>query len=229
MKEIVAAKDNLINCQNALERFLYSIITEKTLPDEEVLKSRAEYFKWIEIKTNIIDNENSFALPYNVIPNKISEYVYNYLHMEKREVVRKYYEKDNKTGSLIISVKKNNIPLKDLELLVHSLTLRRGNVIWVNFGFNIGREFRGKHPALILKNAKDTIIALPLSSQLPINLAINVEIDTVYGLPLIKRWGNILRITPVSIMRIDFDSPVGSVKNAVLREISDKVKEYGVK
>ena len=70
---------------------------------------------------------------------------------------------------------------------------------------------------------------LPLSSKTPNNLDINVEIASVYGLPLKVRWGNILRITPVSIIRIDFDSPIGSVKNDVLKDISAKVQAHGIK
>jgi len=93
----------------------------------------------------------------------------------------------------------------------------------------VGREFGGKHPALILKNTKDTLIVLPLSSQPPNNSDINVQIDNVYGLPLKLRWGNVLRITPISIIRIDFNSPIGSVKNDILKEVSNKVKIYGIK
>ena len=29
--------------------------------------------------------------------------------------------------------------------------IQRGNVLWVNFGFNIGSEFGGQHPAVIIK------------------------------------------------------------------------------
>ena len=28
----------------------------------------------------------------------------------------------------------------------------RGDVVWVEFGFNIGEEFSGRHPAVVLKN-----------------------------------------------------------------------------
>ena len=31
----------------------------------------------------------------------------------------------------------------------------RGDVVWVEFGFNIGEEFSGRHPALVLKNRKN--------------------------------------------------------------------------
>jgi len=99
----------------------------------------------------------------------------------------------------------------------------------VNFGFNVGHEFSGKHPALILKNTKHTMVVIPLSSQMPNNPDINVKIDNVYGLPIKTRWGNILRIVPISIVRIDFNSRIGSVKNDILKEISDKIKLHGIK
>jgi len=221
-------EDNLKKCQNTLQKFLDDITANAPL-DDESLKLRNEYFKWTDLKTKLISNEENYILPYNVLPNKVSEYIYNYLYQDKRDIVDKYYKKDKTTGEYIINANKKSIPVNDVELLIHNLILRRGNVVWVNFGFNIGCEFRGKHPALILKNTKDTIIVIPLSSQSPNNPDINVKIDIVYGLPQIIRWGNIFRIVPISLIRIDFDSPIGSVKNYVLKEISDKIKIHGIK
>jgi mRNA-degrading endonuclease toxin of MazEF toxin-antitoxin module len=45
--------------------------------------------------------------------------------------------------------------------MLHNLVLIRGNVIWVEFGFNIGCEFGGKHPAIILKNIGEDLIVAP--------------------------------------------------------------------
>ena len=33
----------------------------------------------------------------------------------------------------------------------------RGDVVWVEFGFNIGEEFSGRHPAVVLKNGGKTL------------------------------------------------------------------------
>jgi hypothetical protein len=57
----------------------------------------------------------------------------------------------------------------------------------------------------------------------------NVKVDTIYGLPPRTRYGNIQRIKPVSILRIDFNSPIGSVKNSVLADVGVKGKSYGIK
>ena len=228
MSRIESAKKSLDGCKNTLQKYLDDVMTNES-PDEDSLKLRDEYFKWIDAKTKFVESENTFILPPKALPNKISGYIYSYLYQDKKDVIDKYYKKDDKTGEFIINASKKNVSADDAELLIHNLVLRRGNVVWVNFGFNIGREFGGKHPALILKNTKDTVIVLPLSSQPPKNPEVNVQIDNVYGLPLKTRWGNVLRITPISIIRIDFDSPVGSVKNSVLQDISDKIKAHGIK
>jgi len=228
MAKIDDARNSLINCQNTLQKHLDDV-TIGTPIDDEALKLREEYFKWVDLKTKLISGEKGFVLPYSALPNKISEYIYNYLYQDKKNIVDKYYKKDDSLGEFIINAKKTSIPQNEAEILIHSLVLRRGNVIWVNFGFNIGYEFGGKHPALILKNTKYVMIVIPLSSQTPNNPDINVKIDNVYNLPLKIRWGNVLRIMPISIIRIDFSSPVGSVKNGILKEISDKIKEYGIK
>jgi len=222
------AKNSLKDCKDTLQKYLDDVTTATPL-DEESLQLRIEYFNWTEMKTKLIDNEKNFILPFGALPNKINGYIYNYLFQDKKDVIDKYYQRSGNIGELVINIKKSDVPINDVELLIHNIILRRGNVIWVNFGFNIGREFRGKHPALILKNVKDTLIVLPLSSKPPNDPDISVKIDNVYGLPLKLRWGNILRIIPVSIMRIDFNSPIGSVKNDVLKDVSDKIKAHGIK
>ena len=221
-------KKSLCNCIATLEKYFNTITTNVPL-DDEALKKVDGYLKWTDLKTNIISNESNFAMPCNALPNKIDGYIHSYLYPDKQAVVDKYYKKNSSSGNFTININKKSIPANEVELLINNLVLRRGNVVWVNFGFNIGSEFGGKHPALILKNTKNTLIVLPLSSQPPKNPSINVEIDTVYGFPIRKRWGSILRIVPVSVMRIDFESPHGSVKNEVLKDISAKIKTYGIK
>ncbi len=44
---------------------------------------------------------------------------------------------------------------------------KRGNVIWLDFEFNIGNEFGGMHPAVILKNFDNDLFVVPISSKKP--------------------------------------------------------------
>ena len=84
----------------------------------------------------------------------------------------------------------------------------RGDVIWVEFGFNIGEEFSGRHPAVVLKNGGKTLLVLPITSKLPspkqLSSKIYVELGRIYNFKNMKRWVNIFNIIPISIEGIDF-------------------------
>lgn len=190
-----------------------------------------EYFKWIALKTRIILKEKSYSIPNKAIPSIISEYEFNYLYPEKQKIIFKYYKFELENKRYVLNAKKSNISENDKNIIIHSCVLRRGAVVWVEFGYNIGCEFGGKHPALILRNCKNSLIVVPLSSQAPTESTekFSIEIEKVFNFPIKKRWTNILRMQPISIQRVDFLSTYGSVSNKVLRDISEKINQYGVK
>jgi mRNA-degrading endonuclease toxin of MazEF toxin-antitoxin module len=96
--------------------------------------------------------------------------------------------------------------------------------VWVNFGYNIGVEFGGHHPAIILRNNKESLFVAPLSSQIPKDMNINVFIDYVYGYEKMDRYVNVLRLCHVSIIRVDLLGKIGTVKGNLLDEIIKKQK-----
>ncbi len=99
----------------------------------------------------------------------------------------------------------------------------RGDVIWVEFGFNIGEEFSGRHPAVVLKNGGKTLLVLPITSKLPspkqLSSKIYVELGRIYNFKNMKRWVNIFNIIPISIERIDFTKKKGNIKGHDLDNI----------
>lgn len=104
--------------------------------------------------------------------------------------------------------------------------LIRGKVVWIDFGFNIGNEFGGKHPAIILRKTKDSVFVVPISSKRPnIINKYHVQIDKIYNFKDMERWINVLRVKQVSIQRIDFNSSIGNVKGHILDKISEAIKE----
>ena len=122
--------------------------------------------------------------------------------------------------------------------------LKRGNVVWVDFGFNIGTEFGGRHPAIILKRIKqiDQIVVIPLDSSSDIpdtelkreNFDFWVKIlgEEIWGMTNQIRWANVYNITQVSNIRVDFFDNEGnfkyfSVDYDVLDRIDEKVKKFG--
>lgn len=195
--------------------------------DPENIKLANEYYKWTSLKTNLILNEKTFQIPTSALPNVIKPSSFQWLHTDKQAVVSKYYQYDKDTDKYVIAVKKTAIPEADIELIMRSLVLTRKAVVWVDFGYNIGTEFGGRHPAIILKNLKDSLIVIPLSSQMPKTMDYNVKIDKVYGFPEMPRWANVTRITQVSLSRVHYEK-FGDVKPVVLKEISEKIASCGI-
>ena len=104
--------------------------------------------------------------------------------------------------------------------------LVRGSVVWIEFGFNIGNEFGGRHPAIILRKTGSSIFVLPLSSQEPDNKKdYNVKVEKVYGFKNMVRWINVLKLQNVSIQRVDTSASIGNVKGNVLNDINDALKK----
>lgn len=201
--------------------------TQIDFHEPEQIKLANEYYKWTTLKTNLILDEKSFQIPPIALPNTIKKDTYKWLRPEKQAVVSKYYCYDKETDKYIISVKKDSVPNEDIEIITRSLVLIRKAVVWVDFGYNIGTEFGGRHPAIILKNLKDSLIVIPLSSQEPKTMDYSVKIDKVYGYPLMPRWANVTRITQVSLSRVHFEK-IGDVKPYVLKQISEKMKSCGI-
>lgn len=195
--------------------------------DPESIKLSSEYYKWTSLKTSLIMDEKSFRIPPSALPNIIKPSSFQWLHADKQAVVSKYYRYDKATDKYIISVKKETVPQPDIELIARSLVLIRKAVIWVDFGYNIGTEFGGRHPAIILKNLKDSLVVIPLSSQMPKTMDYSVLVDKVYGFPEMPRWANVTRITQISLSRVHFKT-FGDVKPAVLKDISAKLASCGI-
>ena len=107
--------------------------------------------------------------------------------------------------------------------------VKRGTVIWIEFGFNIGDEFGGKHPAIVLRKTGSSVFVIPLSSKEPTQVKPHhVKIEKVYGFKNITRWANVLRLINVSLQRVDTTASIGNVKGADLDRINDAIKKTHV-
>ena len=126
--------------------------------------------------------------------------------------------------NMIINEKKFSIP--------DGTHIKRGDVYWIEFGFNIDEEFGGRHPGIVLRRGGNTAIVLPLSTQDPTNdqkkSGIYVEIKKVWGFKNMTRWVNVLNSTPISIQRFDFASNKGNVKGPDLDAINEAIEKSGL-
>lgn len=149
MKHTVTPED----VSNSFEEILTALrnhFAGINLSEPESTKLANEYYKWTHLKTDLISNEKAFRIPACALPNTIKPSSFQWLHTDKQTVVDRYYRYDSETNQYIISVRKDTVPDEDIRLIVRSLVLIRKAVIWVDFGYNIGTEFGGRHPAVIL-------------------------------------------------------------------------------
>lgn len=156
-------KEAYIKCLKKLREF------RKSLNTENDLKRGKLYFTWIRDKTKKIENEKDIDYIYKNIVQytlknyKIDKYNYERLNKQLKNIVKNNYAL-KKTNYIFNNT---NISKEDTMLLTKKVLLKRGNVVWIDFGFNIGNEFGGMHPAIILKNFDNEIFVLPISSKKP--------------------------------------------------------------
>lgn len=112
---------------------------------------------------------------------------------------------------------------------INSEMLKRGMVVWMNFGVNIGNEFSGKHPALIINaNIRSgDVYVLPIDSgDIKLKNGYCIKIPRVYGFKDMPRYVNLYRAQWLSVNRIDFDNRVGHIDNKLLSEIKLALEKF---
>ena len=237
-------KEAYIKCLKKLREF------RKSLNTENDLKRGKLYFTWIKDKTEKIENEENIDYIYkNIVRHalknyKIDKYNYERLNKQLKNIVKNNYALKKKNYIF----NNANISKEDTMLLTKKVLLKRGNVVWIDFGFNIGNEFGGMHPAIILKNFDIEIFVLPISSKKPKeykkleqdyhNKKITLEecekkkgqiteivqIDNIYRFKDMIRWANITRMKKVSILRLNFSGTIGKVDGKYLSTINEKIR-----
>ena len=236
-------KQAYINCLKKLREF------RKNLKLDKDIKRGKLYFTWIKDKTEKIENEKDEKFIYNnmiqyTLKNyKIDTYTYERLDRKLKSIVNDNYILKNNNYIF------NNMTITkgDVVLLMKKILFKRGNVVWIDFGFNIGNEFGGMHPAIILKNFNSELFVLPVSSKKPkeylkieqeyknekitfeecekkkSKITEVVQIDSIYRFKDMTRWANITRMKKVSILRLNFNGTIGKIDGKYLSIINEKI------
>lgn len=202
--------------------------TDELTPEQ--VKRTCLYLESLIIKSNYFEIEKyPLEIPITVFPKKITKFVYDKSKDKIRKMIEKYYTWSENAREYHFNLCES-IEYDDKYSMLHGLIFVRGNVVWIDFGFNVGCEFGGKHPAVILKNLGDNIVVAPLTSgTLESPRPFEVVINTVYNLPKRNRYTNITRILSVSTYRVDLSSPVGSIHSRDLTSIFAAMKlEWGL-
>ena len=214
-----------LSYKNAIQTLTELITANNGNLDDFKLKL---YFDWITTKTEFLQKESQpISIPDTKLPNEISFQTYAHLRPNLKIIVDNAYDILN--GKYVRN--DSRVAIEDSTLLFRSLFLSSRNVVWVDFGFNIGSEFGGRHPAIILKNMGDVLIVAPVSTNTngvqASNTVITFYPNEFYRMPSLRhRFTNITRITPVSLIRVDLDSQIGSVKTTKFNEILTKIKNF---
>lgn len=236
-------KNSYLNCLKKLRDF------RRSLKNDTDIKRGKLYFTWIKDKTEKIRNETDENYIYNnlikyALKNyKIDKYIYERLNKALKAIVKNNYILNN--NNYIFN--NTDISKEDALLLAKKVLLKRGNVVWIDFGFNVGNEFGGMHPAIILKNFDNELFVLPISSKKPseykkIEKEFNdrkitkkeyekqkndiieiVQIDKIYRFKDMTRWTNITRMRKVSILRLNFNGTIGKIDGKYLNIINEKI------
>lgn len=107
--------------------------------------------------------------------------------------------------------------------------IKRGNVIWVNFGFNIGSEFGGHHPAIIIKKMGNGVYVIPIDSgkipETKINKNYYISIPYIYGFKNMPRHCNIYKMVCIDPRRFDFNGSYGKIHGKIMTKISNALKQ----
>lgn len=179
------------------------------------------YLEWLIKKTEFISTEK---LPLNIsdntIPKKINKFKYDKLPKQERDFLNKYYKESHDCYKLSCEYK--FITEEARERIANDILLSRGCVCWVEFGFNIGSEYGGCRPAIVIKNFKNTLLVVPLTTQEKQNREYILEVPFVYDLPKMKRWAMLSNITTISTHRVCFNGSFGRVRGEIIDEIRDR-------
>ena len=238
-----------VSCLKKLRQF------KKLLTSENDLKRGKLYFSWIESKTDKIENEKDDnyiyknIVKYTLPKYKIDEFSYKKANKNLKQIIDNNYIRQKN----YYVFNNTNISYEDTMLITKKAVLKRGNVVWIDFGFNIGNEFGGMHPAVILKNFDKDLFVLPVSSKKPIEyeklekiladgkisekecearknkITEIVQLNDISGFKKMMRWANITRIRKVSLLRLNFSGTIGRIDGEYINTISSKIsKEFGV-
>ena len=121
-------------------------------------------------------------------------------------------------------------------------SLKRGHIILAELGFNLGKEFGGRHYCIVLRDSSktnDRVLVLPITTQKPSDYekykkTLYIEFDNLPRMNRAednnsengtKRWCNILNIRSISKARIIYPTERGIPKiyDSQIKEISYRI------
>lgn len=183
-------------------------------------------FNWTRTKFEKFSTEHEVVIPWEYIPKKIDAYEFSKLDTTSQSIVVKYYIELDENGNKIHKRQSSASAATQQEIhnLVKNMIFKRAKVVWVDFGCNLGNEFGGIHPAVILKRSGDNLIVLPLSSgSASTKGSFIVDVPLVYQFSKkIPRWTSVHRMRTIHPKRILFTTH-GSLPTNTMKLINEAI------
>ena len=207
------------------------------------------YFTWLADKTEKVMNEKDEKYIYtNVLNNTLQNYVITqYTFNKSNKTIKNIIKKNYNFSENKYTFTNSKISVDDVKMLMKYVLFKRGNVIWLDFGFNIGNEFGGMHPAVILKNFDNDLFVVPISSKKPPeylkieqdlkdkkitdddyqkrkdDITEIIELSKINGFRNMLRWARITRMKKISMLRVNFSGTIGTLDGTDMDKIAEKI------
>lgn len=221
----------------------------KSLVEDRDKKRGKLYFIWLKDKTEKVINEKDENYIYtNVVDYTLPKYVITqYTFNKSNKVIKSIIKRNYQLNENKYIFNNPKIPVDDVKKLMKYILFKRGNVIWIDFGFNIGNEFGGMHPAVILKNFDNDLFVVPISSKKPPeyvkieqdlkdkkitddecqtrkdDITEIIELSKINGFRNMLRWARITRMKKISMLRVNFSGTIGTLDGADMDKIAEKI------
>ena len=240
-------KKTYLECLKKLKIFRKSLLND-------IDRKRGKlYFNWIRNKTEMVMNEIDETYIYkNIVKYTLKNYkIDNYNYERLTDSVKKAVDRNYTLKDKNYIFNNPQISYDDTILIMKKILFKRGNVVWIDFGFNIGNEFGGMHPAVILKNFEKELFVVPISSKKPKEYIkieqdfkdkiitekecknrkeqINsiLQIDNIFRFKEMTRWVDVTRIKKVSLLRLNYQGTIGKISGEYISSLSNKIsKEF---
>lgn len=182
-----------------------------------------KYLDWLIKKTDYINIERQpVRIPDKAIPKTINGIRYSKLPIKEQQYLERFYVRSG--NDYILNCPLFSIDETSRERIARDLLLAKGRVCWVEFGFNIGSEYGGRHPAVVIRNYRNTLLVIPLTSQEPEKERdYLLEVPFVHDLQKKRRWAVISSLTTISTHRVDFNGHFGRVTGEIINAIRERL------
>jgi hypothetical protein len=171
--------------------------------------------------------------------NEVLNELLTYVSTIPDETIRERIGNEIKWAKDYIEIKQNKLSHQTIQ----TPDFKRGNIVIVKLGENIGVEFSGNHHAIVLRDVTkdiEQVFLLPITSKKPKSYNINnkkslyIEIPKIPGLKgfigddpkhpdIGKHWANILNVKNISRKRILYPTKIFTVQGSILDLISNVI------